>query len=56
MIYIKANAKQKRNLRLNICTYWYVFNNLLISIYFIDLYRFYISQKLIDASSVTELK
>ena len=46
MIYIKANAKQKRNLRLNICTYWYVYK----------VYRFYISQKLIDASSVTELK
>ena len=52
----KGKCKTEKKSYFKYLNYWYIFNNLLIPIYFIDLYRFYISQKLIDASSVRELK
>ena len=52
----KGKCKTKKKSYVKYLYYWYIFNNLLISIYFIDLYQFYISQKLKDARSVRELK
>ena len=52
----KGKYKTEKKSYFKYLYYWYIFNNLLIPIYFIDLYRFYILQRLIDESSVRELK
>ena len=51
----KDKCKTEKKYHVKYLYYWYIFNNLLISIYFIDLHWFYISLKLIDTSSVREL-